>query len=253
MRILSLGAGVQSSTLALMIEHGEVESVDCAIFANTQWEPYWVYDYLNWLESKVSYPIHRVTAGNLRESVLNDEFCHVPYFVKNEKGKLGIGRRQCTNHYKVQPILKKKRELLGYSKGQKVTGGVRCETLIGISLDEVVRMKDSKEKWNRNLYPLIELEMSRDDCLAWLINHNYPIPRKSACIGCPYRTTKEWREIKDDAALWQDALEVDDHLSKSNQFMCSKGVRLPDLDVLTAEEHGQLNLFDQECEGMCGV
>tara|TARA_Y100000004_G_scaffold56621_1_gene62990 strand:- start:841 stop:966 length:126 start_codon:yes stop_codon:yes gene_type:complete len=31
LRVLSLGAGVQSSTLALMIEKGEIPMVDCAI------------------------------------------------------------------------------------------------------------------------------------------------------------------------------------------------------------------------------
>ena len=41
MRVLSLGAGVQSSTLLLMACHGELE-LDAAIFADTQWEPQWV-------------------------------------------------------------------------------------------------------------------------------------------------------------------------------------------------------------------
>lgn len=34
LRVLSLGAGVQSSTLALMIEHGELPPIDAAVFAN---------------------------------------------------------------------------------------------------------------------------------------------------------------------------------------------------------------------------
>ena len=42
-RILSLGAGVQSSTLALMIAHGELPMVDHAIFADTGAEPAGVY------------------------------------------------------------------------------------------------------------------------------------------------------------------------------------------------------------------
>ena len=39
LRVLSLGAGVQSTTLALMIEKGEIPMVDCAIFADTMGEP----------------------------------------------------------------------------------------------------------------------------------------------------------------------------------------------------------------------
>ena len=40
LRVLSLGAGVQSTTLALMAAHGEIGPMpDCAIFADTGWEP----------------------------------------------------------------------------------------------------------------------------------------------------------------------------------------------------------------------
>ena len=39
LRILSLGAGVQSSTLALKIKHGEIPMVDAAIFADVKGEP----------------------------------------------------------------------------------------------------------------------------------------------------------------------------------------------------------------------
>ena len=56
MRILSLGAGVQSSTLALMIAHGELPPVTAAVFADTQWEPRKVYEWLDWLETEVQRP-----------------------------------------------------------------------------------------------------------------------------------------------------------------------------------------------------
>lgn len=44
LRVLSLGAGVQSTTLVLMAAHGVVGPMpDCAIFADTGWEPKAVY------------------------------------------------------------------------------------------------------------------------------------------------------------------------------------------------------------------
>lgn len=52
LRVLSLGAGVQSTTMALMAAHGEIGPMpDCAIFADTGWEPKSVYDHLEWLMS----------------------------------------------------------------------------------------------------------------------------------------------------------------------------------------------------------
>ena len=49
LRCLSLGAGVQSTTMALMAAHGALTPMpDCAIFADTGWEPEAVYDHLDW-------------------------------------------------------------------------------------------------------------------------------------------------------------------------------------------------------------
>jgi len=48
LRVLSLGAGVQSSTLALMVEKGEIPKVDCGIFADVGGEPQTVYDHLEY-------------------------------------------------------------------------------------------------------------------------------------------------------------------------------------------------------------
>jgi 3'-phosphoadenosine 5'-phosphosulfate sulfotransferase (PAPS reductase)/FAD synthetase len=62
--ILSLGAGVQSSTLALMAAAGEVTPMPAAaIFADTQDEPASVYRWLDWLEKQLPFPVYRVTAG----------------------------------------------------------------------------------------------------------------------------------------------------------------------------------------------
>jgi hypothetical protein len=38
-RVLSLGAGVQSTALLLMMIHGEVPKADAVIFSDTGWEP----------------------------------------------------------------------------------------------------------------------------------------------------------------------------------------------------------------------
>ena len=47
MRVLSLGAGVQSTTLLLMAVEGILPGLDCAIFADTGWEPARVYEHLD--------------------------------------------------------------------------------------------------------------------------------------------------------------------------------------------------------------
>lgn len=76
LRVLSLGAGVQSSTLALMMARGEIEPAQHAIFADTQWEPAAVYEWLGWLETQLPLPVHRVTAGSLRDAVMRQANVH---------------------------------------------------------------------------------------------------------------------------------------------------------------------------------
>ena len=132
MKILSLGAGVQSSTMALMAEHGELETPDCAIFADTGWEPRAVYDWLEKLLKEIkSFPVYKVMHGNIRDDLVavskeeRADFVPIPFFTWNG----GMGRRQCTREYKVSPITKKIREL-GGKKNNPV------ELWIGISLDE---------------------------------------------------------------------------------------------------------------------
>jgi len=266
-RFLSLGAGVQSSTLALMIAHGELPPVDAAIFADTQWEPPKVYEWLNWLESEIQrspypFPVHRVSEGNLRADILtrrnttNGLFAAVPWFIVNPDGTKGMGRRQCTSEYKLKPLRKKMRQLVGLVKGQR-SKGVVAEVWIGISTDEALRMKPSHDKWARNVWPLIDANMSRQDCLGWFAAKGYALPPKSSCIGCPFHGKAEWREIKADPALWADVLEIDAAIRHQSgcrgaQFMHPKRLPMDQIDFSTPEEK-QIDMFNNECEGMCGV
>lgn len=261
-RFLSLGAGVQSSTLALMIAHGELEPVEAAIFADTGWEPRHVYEWLDWLEKQLPFPVHRVYHGNLREdtlrrSTVQERIAAIPWHMKMPNGDRAMGRRQCTMEYKIQPLTKKARELVGLVPRQRAKG-VLCEMFIGISTDEALRMKPSQDAWKVHRWPLIEKSMSRSDCLAWMERKGYPLPPKSSCIGCPFHSDHEWRLIKADPVSWADAIEVDKAIRqqpgmRSQQFMHRSCVPLEQVDLSTAEDHGQIDMFNNECEGMCGV
>jgi hypothetical protein len=269
MRFLSLGAGVQSSTVALMIANGDIPPVDAAIFSDTQWEPRKVYEWLDWLDAEIQrsphpFPILRVTAGNIRDHIIAKQgttgknFASVPWFVRAPDGSKGIGRRQCTQEYKLKPILREKRRLLGYVPRQRIPVG-SCETLIGISLDEATRMKESAERWNTNVFPLIDLRMTRQDCLTWMERKGYPKPPKSSCLGCPFHSNAQWREIKADPQAWSDVVQIDRAIRKpvrgmrGEQYVHASLVPLEEVDLSTAEERGQVNMFENECEGMCGV
>ena len=261
-RILSLGAGVQSTTVALLAVHGEIEKPEHAIFADTGWEPQEVYDHLKWLTpilEKAKIQTHIVKKGNIREDALNDltTFQSMPLYSLTDTGS-GIGRRQCTREYKITPITKKQRELigLGYRQKWKPEYG-KIINLVGISVDEIQRAKDNRVKYIQNEFPLLDLRMKRSDCLTWLANHGYSAPR-SACLGCPYHNDREWRQIKSNPKEWADVIEFDrairdKHKGEGQQFLHPKLIPLEEVDLRTEEDKGQLALFTQECEGMCGI
>lgn len=256
-RVLSLGAGVQSTTLALMIARGDLPPVDCAIFADTQWEPAAVYRHLDWLDTVVPFPVHRVTAGNLRAAAVESgnstgkRYASIPWFLLRPDGKLAMGRRQCTQEYKLRPIQRKVVELMG---GKRPRGG--CEMLIGISMDEAIRRKPSRVQYIVNAWPLLDRQMDRQACLQWMRERQYPLPPKSSCIGCPFHSRDQWRALT--PAEFADAVEVDRairHHSKlsAQQYMHRSCMPMDRVDLSTAEERGQGDLFGNECDGMCGT
>jgi hypothetical protein len=257
MHVISLGAGVQSTTLALMAAHGEITPMpDCAIFADTGWEPRAVYSHLAKLEVELPFPVYTVIAGDIRSDIINrsnttgGRFAAVPWFMSMPNGDAAMGRRQCTKEYKLRPI---QRKIVELQDGKRKRGAT--EMWVGISTDEAFRMKPSRVQYIRNRWPLIERRMNRGDCKAWLERHGWTAP-KSSCIGCPFHSDAQWRALDDDELA--DAIAVDAAIRKQpgfrgEQYMHRSLTPLSEVDLRSDAEIGQADLFLNECEGMCGV
>lgn len=224
MRLLSLGAGVQSTALALMACEGTLDRLDGAIFADTGWEPKRVYEHLVKLRDApigAGIPLYVVSRGrSLRADTLDPahRYASIPYFVRNADGSEGMGRRQCTSEYKLAPIGRKVRELLGAAAPdfKRVPKGHVAEQWIGFSADEVGRIGGGRSvRYLRSRYPLIELGMDRKACERWLISRGWTSVAKSACIGCPYHGNAQWRDMRDNhPAEWADAVAFDEAIRK---------------------------------------
>lgn len=270
LRVVSLGAGVQSTAMVLMAAHGEIKPMpDCAIFADTQAEPQAVYDHLKWLMSPnvLPFPIHIVTAGSLRDQIMSASAGRTrndgrpPLFIKNPDGSKGILKRQCTGDFKITPIEREVRRLLGLSRGQHWPKEATVEQWIGISLDEMQRVKPSLRPAIVRRHPLIELGLHRWDCLQWMKRHDYPQPAKSACTFCPFRTNAEWTRMRDnDPKAWADAVAIDEAVRSKpyvgligESYLHASLKPLPQVDFSTDEDRGQGNLLNAlEC-AECGA
>lgn len=263
--ILSLGAGVQSSTLALMAAAGELGPMPTsAVFADTEAEPASVYKWLDWLEGRLPFPVHRVTAGDLSETstrVRTSErsgeqyMSHlVPAFTLGLSGEKGTWFRQCTDKHKLTPLRKKIDELRGDRE---------AIVWIGISTDEAIRMKPSRVKGVTHIWPLIDKGISRRGCLKWFEDRGFPKPPRSSCTFCPYHSDKEWRRLRDEEPQsFQDAIAYEKRMQEAASkikrldaipFLHNSRVPLDQVDFSTDIERGQGELFGNECEGMCGV
>ena len=267
---LSLGAGVQSSALlVLACIDDRVPKPDVAIFADTGDEPPWVYEYVeilrDWAEPH-GVPVEVAKKGVLSEWVTDRTrqgklFVNVPIFTLDpDSGKQGMLRRQCTREFKIEPITQKVRELLGYKPRQRVKHRVR--SMLGITIDEVSRMKPSWHKWTTNTFPLVDLGLHRHDCFAIMKDAGLPEPQKSACVYCPYHSDRYWQWMKDEHPdQFRRAVDFDHAI----RDMTMKGGEQPgyvhrscvplDKAEFNADDPEQLTMFDMagECEGMCGV
>ena len=187
----------------------------------------------------------------------------IPVYLKGRDGEGdGIGRRQCTDNYKIRPIRRRMRELLGLRPRQRVPAGTTVELWLGISTDEAIRMKTSRDRWIENRYPLIEAGMSRRDCMEWWeARYDRPLER-SACVACPFQSRQRWVETKHRwPELFAEAVEIDDRMRGGLAFAKEPylhSLRMPLAEAVALDEEalgtdGLRDGFGNECEGHCGV
>jgi len=273
MRILLLGAGVQSSTVAKMVDHGILPRVDYGLFADTGDEDKRVYEWLSWLEQESSFPIVRcgrdesISDFVMRRIQMESEgntggYKAKPPWFSDNNGEAGIIFRNCTADWKIDVLRKKTKELLGLSKTDKWPTEVAVESWLGISLDEKQRMKVAQDKWQRFWHPLIEgpRPLHRSGCVQWMRDHGYPEPPESSCWHCPFHSNARWRDLRDNQPEeWGKAVEFDRAIRSmpggtfhglDNQVYLHR--QLVPLDEAIIDTN-QKSLFDDECHGVCGV
>lgn len=277
-KIISLGLGQQSTTLYLMSSIGFIERADYAIFSDTGSESEATYEHLKWLKkwSKQNKGIPIICTGKkslykdliFGTSTSGNRFASIPAFTKDETGNVGILKRQCTEEYKTHEIFRAIRKLYNL-KSRKRTPAT--EVWLGITLEEIERMKYPRTNWMTFVYPFLNVKSKksghekvpytalfrRSDCIEWLQANNYPIPPKSACIFCPFQSDNRWREMKlNKPKEWNKVIKLDAKIRNSTQkgverpiYLHRTGQPLAEVDL----QENQLDLFTSECTGVCGI
>ena len=260
--------------MCLMANTGEIHPrPDYAVFADTGWEPRAVYNTLDWLDGEVDFPILRTSNGrSLREDVVHgvnaqgNPWMTLPVYLLGKDGQeAGINWRQCTKNYKIDPIRREVQKQLGVKPRQVLPHDTNVEMWLGITLDEIMRMKPSRNWWITHRFPFIDdIPMTRQDCIEWFAD-KYPGRKlgRSACIGCPFRDSSSWLDIRaTEPDLFLEAVEIDERL-RSKLHNAGKMFRkraylhhrrVPLLEAITLDvEETENNSFINECEGHCGL
>ena len=214
LKILSCGAGMQSTALALMScenkSHGnvypEVPIYDRIVFCDLGHEPDWVYDQVKFIQNACEafeIPL-KVLETHLYEDYIEkfgtQRVASIPFWSVDENGKKGKMRRQCTIDKKIIAIQKYIRyEVLGYrfrEKCRKEDRG-KHEMHIGISSEEAHRVFESQNPMFVTKFPLIEMGLTRADNYKYILEKWGLETKASACSYCPFHRNYFFEYIKE--------------------------------------------------------
>lgn len=259
LKVLSMGWGVQTWTLAAMMALDEHPRADFLVFADTQHEGRGTYEFARkwtpWLGER---GLTVITIESKRTEVVREyrstTGVQIPAYTVSANGEQGQVRRQCTHDWKVTPIRRWIRGELTYRCMKALPGAVECWQ--GISWDEALRMRTSDVQYITNVYPLVDLRMTRKDCITWLETHKLPVPPKSACTFCPFHSVAAWKELKRLGGTdWQEAVEIDmairERRAKEHGLLYVHPARVPlPQAVAIPEDVGAYQVrMDLGCEG----
>jgi len=258
MKIISLGLGIQSTAMYLMSSLNHIDRADYAIFADPGAElpdTYRLWDYLkDWAKYNNGIPLIK-KKKSLYDDILKGQnssgnrWASIPAFTESQ----GMVRRQCTAEYKINVVVQEVRKLHGLKKYQRMKP---TTMYLGISLDEIQRMKQSQLYNITYEYPLIDRKITRGDCIKFLEERSFHNIKKSSCTFCPFHNNKQWKEIKQNyPEEWEKVVMVD----KAIRDKSKKGMRdklylhrsLKPIDEAYLQED-QEELFMCE-EGYCGI
>lgn len=240
--ILSYGGGIQTIAMCVLVVQGKLPRPDYVIAADTGREMPTTWEYAD----EIARPLLASVGLDLR--IAGHELATVDLYAANDDilipaytdtGKLPAF---CSDKWKARVVRSYARQVLGT--------GTDLVNWIGFSMDEVRRCTDDPGR----RYPLIELMLTRADCEYLIEQAGLPLPRKSRCWMCPHQHNAEWREVRADADLWRQAIELDQEIRDNDErggvwlHASRQPLELADLDADDRREPNRQCAF-----GLCFV
>jgi hypothetical protein len=179
--VISYGGGIQSTALVVLAmcerwpidEIVHVDLVDAESPATREY----VARFRDWLRER-GRDVTVIERNMYQDMLDNPGFTPVPWHGRREKFMLS---RQCTRQYKVTPLT---RYLYDRYPGDCI------RLMLGISVDEYHRMRDSSAARIEHVYPLVDRRLTRWQCRDIIERAGLVVPSKSSCWFCPYRSVR---------------------------------------------------------------
>ena len=251
-QVLSFGGGVQTVAMLRMVLAGDMPRPDAVVFSDTGDEQVATYEAIERERreaERVDLPFFKVDNGiKLSDAMKAGQGVFSPAFTKSARQPEGrLPFKSCTGRFKIEPMRRFFRE----------QGWDRVSVWLGITTDEIKRVKPSDVQWAENKHPFIDQGVRRAECEGVLNELGLPLV-KSACVHCPNRTHFGWETVKAVDADWERAVAVDQslrHSSDEYETFVHRD-RRPIEDVVQLPQPGLFDDIDQmdaqaECEGIC--
>lgn len=245
-QIWSSGGGTQSTAIAALICQGKLPVPDLAIIIDTEREMETTWSYLDaWVGpalKSMGLNIHRVPKSDFTKIDLyrNNDLLIPAYTTQN--GQISKLPTFCSNEWK-QRVMRR------WATAQGVK---RADIWIGFTIDEIHRLKFRKSgKWD-DKYPLIDLRMTRGDCIALVERMGWPEPPRSSCWKCPNKRAHEWQWMKENSPVdFQKAVDFQYEIQKKDPYvwLTEHAKPLEEIDFSQPED-----LFSGSCDsGLCFI
>jgi len=236
--VVSYGGGIQSTALVVLAMRecwtvDEIVHVDLMGAESPATREY-VALFRDWLRREYGRDITIIERDLYGDMLARPGFTPVPWRGKYERFMLS---RQCTRQYKVAPL---QRYLYDKYDG-------RIGLMLGISVDEYHRMRDSSAARIEHVYPLVDRRLTRWQCREIIERAGLAVPWKSSCWFCPFRSVvSQWALVQRYPDLAGMACVLEDRINAERRRRGQDEIAVLRVDM-SAEQ-------DDFCEaGFCDV
>jgi hypothetical protein len=245
MIVWSYGGGTQSIGIALLVRQGRLPRPDRVVIADTGYEFKKTWEYTE------QYVSPMLAEMGLTIEIAPHSLAMVDLY--SEKGEVLIPAYDATkvdangNHAKLPTYCSnewKTRVVRRYIGGASANpNGIVM--WLGMSIEELGRVKKSRLNWCKNHWPLIlDVPKTRNECRDMILAAGLALPIKSRCMICPHQPDDEWIEVREEPEEWQRAIQTDEQIYASHGLRLHRsGNPLSEVELMPSQPHAQGELF----------